>query len=263
MPEDDVAAAGIGQHLGADIAGEGALWQRRGNPVRPARCRCRRAQPPTADSSVAGGQISSSQASAALRSRLARALRVRAPAPSRRRATRSSSSCRRRALSDPPWLSPAYPSMPGRCCGPARASLSSPATITPAFGPVNRPGPLIERPSASMLQAIRSKAGSFVVKALFVVLILTFGIWGIGDIFRNRPTDTTVATVGDQSIDAEGLQTAVQPALERLSARLGDRHRPAAGKADRCHRRGARRADRPAACSIRKRRGCSSRSRTT
>ncbi len=36
-----------------------------------------------------------------------------------------------------------------------------------------------------MLQAIRSKAGSFVVKALFALLILTFGIWGIGDIFRN------------------------------------------------------------------------------
>ena len=72
-----------------------------------------------------------------------------------------------------------------------------------------------------MLQAIRSKAGSLVVKGLFVVLIVTFGIWGIGDIFRNRPTDTTVATVGDQSIDANGLQMAVQPALERLSSRLG------------------------------------------
>ena len=35
-----------------------------------------------------------------------------------------------------------------------------------------------------MLQAIRSKAGSFVVKLLFALLILTFGVWGIGDIFR-------------------------------------------------------------------------------
>lgn len=72
-----------------------------------------------------------------------------------------------------------------------------------------------------MLQAIRSKAGSVVVKALFALLILTFGIWGIGDIFRNRPTDTTVATVGSQSIDANALQTALQPALERLSTQLG------------------------------------------
>jgi peptidyl-prolyl cis-trans isomerase D len=72
-----------------------------------------------------------------------------------------------------------------------------------------------------MLQAIRSKAGSFVVKALFALLIATFGIWGIGDIFRNRTPDTTVATVGDHSIDANALQTALQPALQRLSAQLG------------------------------------------
>jgi peptidyl-prolyl cis-trans isomerase D len=73
-----------------------------------------------------------------------------------------------------------------------------------------------------MLQAIRSKAGSFVVKGLFVLLILIFGIWGIGDIFRNRPTtDTVIATVGDQSIRAEDLQAAVRREVERLSARVG------------------------------------------
>ena len=72
-----------------------------------------------------------------------------------------------------------------------------------------------------MLQAIRSKAGSFVVKGLFGILILTFGVWGIGDIFRNRPTDTVVATVGNDSIRAEDLQSALRPALERLSARFG------------------------------------------
>ena len=70
-----------------------------------------------------------------------------------------------------------------------------------------------------MLQAIRSKAGSFVVKALFALLILTFGIWGIGDIFRSRSTDTAVATVGDRSIPAEELQTALRRALgERATA---------------------------------------------
>ncbi|HEY1433607.1 MAG TPA: peptidylprolyl isomerase, partial [Stellaceae bacterium] len=72
-----------------------------------------------------------------------------------------------------------------------------------------------------MLQAIRSKAGSYVVKGLFALLILTFGIWGIGDIFRTRGTDTAVATVGDQSIRAEELQTALRRALEQLSARFG------------------------------------------
>jgi peptidyl-prolyl cis-trans isomerase D len=72
-----------------------------------------------------------------------------------------------------------------------------------------------------MLQAIRSRAGSFIVKLLFALLILTFGIWGIGDIFRNRGSDTVVATVGDHAISAEELQTALRRALEQLSARFG------------------------------------------
>jgi peptidyl-prolyl cis-trans isomerase D len=72
-----------------------------------------------------------------------------------------------------------------------------------------------------MLQAIRSRAGSYVVKVLFALLILTFGVWGIGDIFRTRGTDTVVATVGDQSIRADELQTALRRALEQLSARFG------------------------------------------
>ena len=72
-----------------------------------------------------------------------------------------------------------------------------------------------------MLQAIRSQAGSWFVKGLFGILIITFGIWGIGDIFRGRPPDTSVATVGGQSIDAGALQSAVQPALEQLSTETG------------------------------------------
>ena len=40
-----------------------------------------------------------------------------------------------------------------------------------------------------MLQALRSTVGSWIVKILFVLLILSFGVWGIGDIFRGR-TDT-------------------------------------------------------------------------
>ena len=72
-----------------------------------------------------------------------------------------------------------------------------------------------------MLQAIRSKAGSVVVKGLFGLLILIFGVWGIGDIFRNRSTDTVIATVGDQSIRAEELQTAIRRELQRLSTRFG------------------------------------------
>jgi peptidyl-prolyl cis-trans isomerase D len=72
-----------------------------------------------------------------------------------------------------------------------------------------------------MLQAIRSKAGSFVVKLLFFLLIVTFGIWGIGDVLLRRNTDTTVATVGGTSIRADEVQTAVRQELDRFRQLFG------------------------------------------
>jgi peptidyl-prolyl cis-trans isomerase D len=73
-----------------------------------------------------------------------------------------------------------------------------------------------------MLQAIRSKAGSLIVKILFGLLIVSFGIWGIGDIFRQRSAhETTVATVGDINIQADELQSAVRREMERMNRMLG------------------------------------------
>ncbi|HEV2551484.1 MAG TPA: peptidyl-prolyl cis-trans isomerase [Stellaceae bacterium] len=71
-----------------------------------------------------------------------------------------------------------------------------------------------------MLQAIRSKASSFVVKLLFGILVVSFGIWGIGDIFRNRAVDTAVATVGGKKIDAQELNQEVRREAERLRAAM-------------------------------------------
>ncbi len=66
-----------------------------------------------------------------------------------------------------------------------------------------------------MLQAIRSKASSVVVKILFGVLVLSFGVWGIGDIFRNAATNTVAAKVGDRKIDVQELGQAVRQDAER------------------------------------------------
>lgn len=72
-----------------------------------------------------------------------------------------------------------------------------------------------------MLQAIRSKASSFIIKVLFAVLIVSFGVWGIGDIFRNGSTDTTIASVGGKDITADQVNQAVQADLQRLRGVLG------------------------------------------
>lgn len=72
-----------------------------------------------------------------------------------------------------------------------------------------------------MLQFIRSKAGTFIVKVLFVLLILSFGIWGIGDFLRETPQDATVATVGSHKITGDVVQRAVRQQVDRLRQQFG------------------------------------------
>ena len=74
-----------------------------------------------------------------------------------------------------------------------------------------------------MMQAIRGRAGSIIVKILFALLILSFGAWGISDyLFRIRgPQETVVAKVGDEQIQAAELQRTLEPAVERMRAQFG------------------------------------------
>ena len=74
-----------------------------------------------------------------------------------------------------------------------------------------------------MMQAIRGRAGSIIVKILFALLILSFGAWGISDyLFRIRgPQETVVAKVGDEPIQAAELQRTLEPAVERMRAQFG------------------------------------------
>jgi peptidyl-prolyl cis-trans isomerase D len=71
-----------------------------------------------------------------------------------------------------------------------------------------------------MLQALRSTVGSWIVKILFVFLIVSFGVWGIGDIFRGR-TDSTAAQVGDVKISTVELDNAFRQEVNRLRQMLG------------------------------------------
>lgn len=67
-----------------------------------------------------------------------------------------------------------------------------------------------------MLQAIRSRAGSLIAKVLFAMLIVAFGLWGIGSWLTGGSTDTTVATVGDAKIRADQLSAAVRNQVQSL-----------------------------------------------
>ncbi|MFA6279795.1 MAG: peptidyl-prolyl cis-trans isomerase [Bdellovibrionales bacterium] len=61
-----------------------------------------------------------------------------------------------------------------------------------------------------MLQTIRELAKSWVFKSLMLLLIVSFGIWGIGDIFKGNPRLKEVAKVGSIAIPVQTLEQRFQ-----------------------------------------------------
>ena len=53
-----------------------------------------------------------------------------------------------------------------------------------------------------MLQAMKGKFGSFILKIFAVLLIISFGAWGIGDMITGQGLPTDVADVGETKISA-------------------------------------------------------------
>jgi peptidyl-prolyl cis-trans isomerase D len=72
-----------------------------------------------------------------------------------------------------------------------------------------------------MLEAIRKRSASFVVKGLFVILILAFGVWGVGDVVRRTAYPTYVATVGEVEITPDQLGREIQRELSVFQQRTG------------------------------------------
>ncbi len=72
-----------------------------------------------------------------------------------------------------------------------------------------------------MLTALRRLAATWVAKALFVLLVLSFGIWGVGDVVRNFGRDTNVATVGGLAVPLEDAQNAMRRELQRIQRQAG------------------------------------------
>ncbi|MBL6935221.1 MAG: SurA N-terminal domain-containing protein [Alphaproteobacteria bacterium] len=72
-----------------------------------------------------------------------------------------------------------------------------------------------------MLTILRSKASSWVVKILFAVLVLSFAVWGIGDIFRGPGQDVVIASVGDIEIRAREFSTQLNRQVQGLSKAIG------------------------------------------
>src|SRR3954447_3877485 len=74
-----------------------------------------------------------------------------------------------------------------------------------------------------MLTALRRLAGTWFARALFVLLILSFAIWGIGDMAKNLfVSDTSLARVAGQPVTLEEGQAAMRREMQRLARQLGN-----------------------------------------
>src|SRR5260221_13031431 len=71
-----------------------------------------------------------------------------------------------------------------------------------------------------MLQVFRKEIGSWFVKRFLAILILSFLVWGIADVFRKFGT-STLAHVGSTQISAEGFRHIFTERLQQMSRRLG------------------------------------------
>ncbi|TCZ66733.1 peptidylprolyl isomerase [Roseicella aquatilis] len=74
-----------------------------------------------------------------------------------------------------------------------------------------------------MLTALRRLAGTWVAKALFALLVLSFGVWGMGDMAKTLfAPDTSLARVAGQPITLEEGQAAMRREMQRLARQLGN-----------------------------------------
>jgi len=74
-----------------------------------------------------------------------------------------------------------------------------------------------------MLEAIRKRSGGIVVKGLLGLLILSFAMWGIADVFSPSGADHTLAKVGDVEVRPEQVRRDYQREMDRLSSTFGTR----------------------------------------
>ena len=73
-----------------------------------------------------------------------------------------------------------------------------------------------------MLIFLRSKGASLIVKLLFVVLIGSFALWGIPDIYRNIQSAPVAANVGGSRVTAEELRRTVEFNLKAVQRKTGN-----------------------------------------
>jgi len=68
---------------------------------------------------------------------------------------------------------------------------------------------------------MQGRLAKWAIRILAVFLILSFAVWGIGDVFRGRAPNETVASVGDSMIEFEQVSTQLGRLLNIMRQRVG------------------------------------------
>ena len=76
-----------------------------------------------------------------------------------------------------------------------------------------------------MLDALRRGAQSWVAKILFAILVVSFAVWGVADVFRGFGQGS-LAKVGSEEISVQQFQMAYQNRLYAISRQAGQRLTP-------------------------------------
>ncbi len=71
-----------------------------------------------------------------------------------------------------------------------------------------------------MLTSMRKSAGGWLAKILLFLLVVSFAVWGINDVFTGYRGDAVIA-VGDTEISGEELQLEIQAEVQALSRQIG------------------------------------------
>jgi peptidyl-prolyl cis-trans isomerase D len=81
-----------------------------------------------------------------------------------------------------------------------------------------------------MLTTLRNKTAGIIMKVILGLIVISFAVWGVHDVFRPRAS-TTVASVGDIDIGIESFRERFRRELQRAGSRFGRPLTPADARA--------------------------------
>ena len=77
-----------------------------------------------------------------------------------------------------------------------------------------------------MITAFRRYSETWVVRGFFLIMVLAFMLWGVGDVVRLIGTSTWVAKVGGETIEGAQLQQAYQRGMAQATRNLPQGQEP-------------------------------------